>query len=171
MKASELNHRPVVSLNDGVAIGTVSDLTLDAAHVKVSTLILDGHNGNSVVPFAAIRHIGMDAVTIDDSRIVQAPAGNSEITEHKTSTLTGLSVMNQDGAVIGSVDDLEINEENGQITGLLVHRGGLIGIGRSHEVVPASAIRGVGRELITVETTPVASAGETTQIKSNQETR
>ena len=83
----------------------------------------------------------MDAVTIDDTKIVQAPADNSEITDHKASTLTGLSVTNQDGVIIGSVDDLEFDEQNGQLTALLIHRGGLIGIGRSHEVVPASAIR------------------------------
>lgn len=151
MKASALKNRPVVSLNDGVKIGEVSDLTLDAAHVRVSTLVLVGHDGNSVVPFAAVRHIGMDAVTIDDSRIVQAPADNSDITEHKASTLTGLPVMNQDGAIIGSVDDLEIDEENGQITTLLIHRGGLIGIGGSREKIPATAIRGVGPQMITID--------------------
>jgi len=153
MKASELNQRPVVSLNDGVKVGEVSDLTLDATHVKVGALILAGHDGNSVVPFAAVRHIGMDAVTIDDFRTVQAPADNSEITERKLSTLTGLSVMNQEGVIIGSLDDLEIDEQNGQITAFLIHRGGLIGIGGSHEDVPASAIRGVGPAMITVDTT------------------
>ncbi|MGH2457779.1 MAG: PRC-barrel domain-containing protein [Chloroflexota bacterium] len=157
MKASALNNRPVVSLKDGVKVGEVSDLTLDATHVKVSTIILLGHDGNSVVPFAAVRHIGVDAVTIDDSRIVQAPADNNEITERKTSTLTGVSVMNQDGAIIGSVDDLEIDEGEGQIIALLIHRGGVLGIGGAHEAVPASAIRGVGPELITVDTTPLAT--------------
>lgn len=162
MKASALKNRPVVSLNDGMKVGEVSDLTLDATRVKVSTLVLVGHDGNSVVPFAAVRHIGMDAVTINDSRIVQAPADNNDITERGMSTLTGLAVMNQEGAIIGSVDDLEIDEENGQITALLIHRGGVLGIGGAHEAVPASAIRGVGPELITVDTTPVASAVETT---------
>jgi sporulation protein YlmC with PRC-barrel domain len=165
MKASELNHRPVVSLNDGVTVGEVADLTLDATHVKVSTLVLVGHNGNSVVPFAAVRHIGTDAVTIDDSRIVQAPADKNEITERGMRTLTGLSVMNQGGAIIGSVDDVEFDEENGQITALLVHRGGVLGIGGARAAVPASAIRGVGPNLITVDTsTVVVSPVKATQL-------
>jgi len=163
MRVSELNHRPVVSLSDGVTVGEVADLTFDATHAKVSTLVLVGHDGNSVVPFAAIRHIGADAVTIDDSRIVQAPADNNDITARGMSTLTGLPVMNQGGAIIGSVDDVELDEENGQIIALLVQRGGVLGIGSAHEAVPASAIRGVGPTLITVDTTtPVASAGKTT---------
>jgi sporulation protein YlmC with PRC-barrel domain len=162
MKATELNHRPVVSLNDGVKIGEVSDLTLDATHLKVSTLVMVGHDGNSVVPFAAVRGIGMDAVTIDDSRIVQAPADNNDMTERRISRLTGLSVMNQSGLIIGSVEDVEFDGGNGQVTALLVHRGGVIGIGGSHEVISASAIRGVGPELITVDTsTPGASTNTT----------
>jgi sporulation protein YlmC with PRC-barrel domain len=152
MKASVLNHRPIVSLNDGVKVGEVSDLMLDATHVRVSALVLVGHDGNSVVPFAAVRHIGTDAVTIDDSRTVQAPAANSDISERAMSTLTGLSVMNQRGAIIGSVDDVEFDEVNGQITALLVRSGGVLGIGGAYESVPASAIRGVGPRLVTVDT-------------------
>jgi sporulation protein YlmC with PRC-barrel domain len=152
MKASELNRRPVVSLSDGVTVGEVSDLTLDATHVQVRSLVLVGHDGNSVVPFAAVRHIGADAVTIDDSRIVQAPTDNNDISERGISTLTGLPIMNQGGEIIGSVDDVEFGEENGQITALLVQRGGVLGIGGTHEAIPASTIRGVGPNLITVDT-------------------
>lgn len=163
MKASELIHRPVVSLNSGAKVGTVSDLMLDATHVQVKALVLAGHEGNSVVPFAAVRHIGTDAVTIDDPRTVQAPAEKGELTESTTSALTGLSVLNQDGALIGSVDDVAFDEENGQVTALLVHRGGLIGIGASRASIPASAIRGIGLRLITVDTTiPVVTGGKTT---------
>lgn|GEM_PF-28067 len=126
-------------------------------------LVLIGHDGNSAVPFAAVRHIGTDAVTIDDSRIVQAPSDKNHISERGISTLTGVSVMNQDGVIVGSVDDLEFDEETGQIATLLVHRGGVLGIGGAHEAVPASAIRGVGLEMITVDTsTTVVSPVEST---------
>jgi sporulation protein YlmC with PRC-barrel domain len=107
-------------------------------------------------------------VTIDNSRIVQAPADNNDMTERGISTLTGLPVMNQGGTIIGSVDDVEFDEENGQITALLVQRGGLLGIGGAHETVPASAIRGIGPNLITVDTStgsvktvPPAGGGDT----------
>jgi sporulation protein YlmC with PRC-barrel domain len=151
MKASALNRRPVVSLNDGVTIGEISDLTLDETHVQVRSLVLVGHEGNSVVPFAAVRHIGADAVTIDNSRIVQGPADNNDMTERGISTLTGLPVMNQGGAIIGSVDDVEFDEETGQLIALVVQRGGLLGVGGAHETVPASTIRGIGPDLITVD--------------------
>jgi sporulation protein YlmC with PRC-barrel domain len=152
VKASELVHRAVVSLNDGVKVGEVADLTLDATNVKVSTLVLAGHGGSSVVPFAAIRHIGADAVTIDNSLVVQEPPDTGEIPERRTSTLTGLAVMNQDGAVIGRADDVEFDEESGQLTALLIRHGGVIGIGGSRESIPAAAIRGIGPQLITIDT-------------------
>jgi len=46
---------------------------------------------------------------------------------------------------------------------LLVQRGGVLGIGGAHEAVPASAIRGVGPNLVTVDaSTAVVSPGEAT---------
>lgn len=164
MKASSLRGRSVVSLNDGVAVGKVLDLTVDATHVQVSTIVLVGHDGNSVVPFAAVRHFGTDAVTIDDSRIVQAPADNNDLSERGISTLTGLPVMNQGGAVIGRVDDVEFDAENGKFTTLLVQHGGVFGLGSTQEAVPASAIRGIGPNMITVDT----STTDLTPVEGSQ---
>jgi sporulation protein YlmC with PRC-barrel domain len=96
---------------------------------------------------------------IEDSRVVQAPANDPEIAERGISTLTGLSVMNQEGVIVGSVDDLEFDEKNGQVLALLIHRGGVIGIGGAHESIPASAIRGVGSQRITIDTTTPALSG------------
>jgi sporulation protein YlmC with PRC-barrel domain len=50
VKASALIHRSVVSLSDGMTVGQVSGLMLDATHVKVQSLILAGHDGNSNGP-------------------------------------------------------------------------------------------------------------------------
>ncbi|HEY8885379.1 MAG TPA: PRC-barrel domain-containing protein [Chloroflexota bacterium] len=160
MKASELTNRPIVSLNGGVKVGEVSDLTLDATKVQVSAVLLRGNNGNSVVPYPAVRHIGPDAVTIDDSGIVQAPVNHGGSAERRISTLTGLPVLNEQGIVIGSVDDLEFDEESGRVTAFLIHRGGVMGIGGSHEGIAASAIRGIGPQMVTVDLTPAASASK-----------
>jgi sporulation protein YlmC with PRC-barrel domain len=162
MNASELKNRPVVSLNGGVKIGEVSDLTLDASNVQLGAVLLRGHGDKSVVPFPAIRHIGADAVTIDDSRIVQAPANHGGIAERRISSLNGLSVLNEKGTVVGSVDDLEFDVESGRVTALVVYRGGVMGIGGSRERIAASAIRGIGSELVTVDLTPLVGAVTTT---------
>lgn len=161
MKANDLRNRPIVSLNGGVKVGEVADLTLDATNILVSAVLLAGHEGGSVVPYPAVRHIGPDAVTIDDSRIVQAPSDQGGIADRRVSTLTGLPVLNHQGTVIGNVDDLEFDEESGRVTALLIHRGGVVGIGSSHESIAASAIRGIGPQMVTVDQTPVASETKT----------
>jgi sporulation protein YlmC with PRC-barrel domain len=160
MKASELTNRPIVSLNGGVKVGEVSDLTLDATRIQVSAVLLKGHDGSSVVPYPAVRHIGPDAVTIDNSRIVQAPANRGGSPERRVSSLTGLPVLNERGIVIGSVDDLEFDEESGRVTALLIHRGGVMGIGGSHEGIAGSSIRGIGPQMVTVDLTPQVGASK-----------
>ena len=83
MKASELKNHPIVSLGDGTKVGLVADLTLDSTYAQISALLLAGHAGTSVIPFQAVRHIGPDAVTIDDARIVQAPADKEGLPERE----------------------------------------------------------------------------------------
>jgi sporulation protein YlmC with PRC-barrel domain len=152
MKASELKTRPVISLNDGRKVGVISDVTLDATNVKLGALLLVGSEGSSVVPFLEVRNIGADAVTIDDSRRPRVTADQSRNEEHRISALTGLSVVNQEGTLIGYLEDLELDDRYGRVTALLVQRGGVLGMGGTHEAVPVSAIRGVGSHRITVDT-------------------
>lgn len=159
MRARALSQRPVVSLSDGAKVGTVADLTLDTTHEKVTSIVLAGHDGPAVVPFPSIKHFGADAVTIDDSSSVQPPVESPEGTERRLTSMTGLSVLTQDGTIVGKVDDLEFDAASGQITGLQVSHGGMLGIGGSHLNVPVSAIKGHGTNLITVDLpTPPAAA-------------
>ena len=156
MIASELKSRPIVSLGGGVKIGDVSDLALDATNTQVSAVILSGHDGSSVVPYPAVRHIGPDAVTIDDSRIVQAPADLGGIAERRVSSLSGLPVLNEKGTVIGNIEDLEFDEGSGRVIALLIYRGGVMGIGATHEKIAAASIRGIGPQMVTVDLTALA---------------
>jgi sporulation protein YlmC with PRC-barrel domain len=162
MKASELKNHPIVSLNDGVKVGETADLSLDSTFLQVSAILLSGHDGTSVIPFKAVRNIGPDAVTIDDARIVQAPADKDGLPERRVSSLTGLPVMNETGTVIGNIDDVEFDEASGRLSALLIHRGGVLGIGAARESIAASAIRGFGPTLVTVDqaavTTPLTAS-------------
>ena len=63
--------------------------------------------------------------------------------------------MNETGTVIGNVDDLDFDEDKGRLTALLIHRGGVPGIGASRESIPSAAIRGVGPTLVTIDQTVV----------------
>ena len=162
MKASDLKNRPVVSLKDGTKVGEVSDLTLDATNIQVGSLLVAGSDGNSILPYRSVRTIGTDAVTIDNSGTLQAPADRSGDEERRVSTLIGLPVVNQEGSIIGTMEDLEFDDQYGRVITLVVRRGGVLGIGGSHESVPRTAIRGIGPTLIAVDTAiPVASTSKT----------
>lgn len=158
MKASQLMHMPVVSLNGGVKVGNVTDITLEPTNAHLGALLLAAPGGNSMVPFRSIRRIGTDAVTIEDSgmlQVLEGPGGNKE---RGIATLTGMPVVNQEGTIIGTVKDLDFDVTDGHLVALLVQRGGVLGIGAAHEAIPGAAIRKVGEKLITVETAVPPSA-------------
>lgn len=68
--------------------------------------------------------------------------------------------MNGEGALLGAVKELEIEPAGGRLVELVVHRGGVLGVGGTSTSVPASAIRGIGAKLVTVDL-PTSTAAPT----------
>lgn len=153
MKASALKGKDVVSMADGVQIGRVEDVLFDTNALRIAALALTTTGGRSILPFAAIRSLGADAVTVESATstqpaVVQTDAGNLL---RGLGDLTGLKVVNGEGAYLGDVRDVTIEQSSGALTDLEAHRGGLLGMGGTAVTVLASAIRGIGPELITVD--------------------
>ena len=162
MKASALKDMPVVSMADGTQVGKVADVLLDAASLRVVALLLSAQSGQALLPFAAIRSIGTDAVTIDSAAATQGLTGRAAPEgTHGLGDVNGLSAVNGEGSLLGSVKELEIEPTDGRLLELMVHRGGVLGHGGTSTSVPASAIRGIGAKLVTVDlpatATPTAS--------------
>ena len=67
MKASALNGKDVVSMVDGVQIGRVEDVLFDTNALRIAALVLTTTGGRSILPFAAIRSLGADAVTVESA--------------------------------------------------------------------------------------------------------
>ena len=153
MKASALKGKDVVSMVDGVQIGRVEDVLFDTNALRIAALALTTTGGRSILPFAAIRSLGADAVTVESATAtqpaaVQADAGNLL---RGLGDLTGLKVVNGEGAYLGDVRDVTIEQSSGALTELEAHRGGMLGMGGTGVTIPASAIRGIGPEMITVD--------------------
>lgn len=152
MKASKLKGMPVVSMADGAQIGSVTDVRFDMADLRLNALVLSGRSGEALVPFGSIRSIGSDAVMVESAAETQGVGGQSASdTVHGLSDVMSLSVINAEGTVFGEVKELEINEKDGGLTGLEVHRGGMFGLGGKNYTVSPSAIRNIGPKLVTVE--------------------
>src|ERR1051325_5606852 len=126
MKASELRHKPVVSMKDGVQIGRVEDVLFDTAALKVAALALTATGGRSVLPFGAVRSLGTDAVTVESATAMQAMADQSGASSlmRSLADLTGLKVVNGEGTHLGEVRDVTIDHTSGGVTELDAHSGG-----------------------------------------------
>ena len=152
VKASALKDMPVVSMADGTQVGKVADVLVDAASLRIVVLLLSAQSGQALLPFDSIQSIGADAVTIDSAAATQGLTGRAAPEgTHSLSDVHGLSVVNSEGTLLGSVQELEIEPADGRLIELVVHRGGVLGLGGTSTSVPASTIRGIGAKLVTVD--------------------
>ena len=149
MKENEFVGKVVVSMADSAQIGKVKDLVFRG--LQLSALVVKGERGEGLLPFTSIGANGPDAITIEAYTQVEWNAGSAMDTECKTTHELGkLKVMDDQGNMIGHMHDLTINDK-GQIQEISVKTDGVFGIGAHETLVPSSKVRGIGNDLITVE--------------------
>lgn len=152
MQLRGLKGIPVVSVADGTKVGAVQDGLIETGSMRVVTLLLSGAGGAAVLPFASIRSIGQDAVTVDSAAATQGVTGHTTAGAVRSlKNLTSLKVVNAAGAYLGDVQDVDFGEHDGQVRELVARRGGLLGVGATEVRVPIAAIRGIGPQLVTVD--------------------
>lgn len=152
MKASVLKDMPVVSMADGARVGTVQDVLFATNPLGVTSLVLSGQGGKAALPFSDVRSIGNDAVTVDNREAIhgfQAPGAPENLRSLRD--MTRLKVVNAEGTYLGDVQEVEIDQKTGQVGEFIAHRGGMLGLGGTTIHVPATAIRGIGPKLLTVD--------------------
>ena len=66
--------------------------------------------------------------------------------------------MDAAGTLVGTLSDIDSNPTSGQVLSLVVHKGGLLGLGGETTTIDASAILGIGAKVITVSEVAGASA-------------
>jgi uncharacterized protein YrrD len=93
LKASALKNMPVVSMADGTQVGSVADVLIDTANLRVVALLLSARSGQSILPFDAIGSIGSDALTIDSTAVTQGLTGRAAPEgTHGLTAMTDLSL-------------------------------------------------------------------------------
>jgi len=151
MKARALTGMPVISVAEGVKAGRVSDLTIAATSPWITALILKTEREQTILPFEAIRQIGPDAIMIDKLGVVRAEAASDSGEDVRRFTmLVGKETASDDGTYLGDLKDLDIDRDTGRIDVLLLHRGGVMGIGGDHITVPGTHLHAFGPKLLTV---------------------
>jgi sporulation protein YlmC with PRC-barrel domain len=162
MKASALKGMAVVSMADGVRIGRVEDVLFDTVALRIAALALTTTGGRSILPFSSVRSIGADAVTVESESsaqvaAVEVSAGN---VLRGLDDLMGLKVVTGQGNHIGDVREVLVDQASGTLTELEAHRGGMLGVGGTSVMIPSSAIRGIGPDLVTADMPAQTVAGE-----------
>jgi sporulation protein YlmC with PRC-barrel domain len=151
MNTDKLKGMAVVSLAEGAKLGQVDAPLFDAATLHLRAFQVTGDGQTFIVPLEQVRTIGTDAVMVESSQATQTAAKGGEFgTLVAFSTLKQLKVVDAAGTFVGTLHDLELEPTTGRALRIVVHKGGLFGLGGETTTIEAAAIRSVGGELITV---------------------
>ncbi len=149
MRDKDLVGKSVVSMADGARVGTVKDLVFHGLNLQA--LVVKGERGEGLLPFVSVGANGPDAITIESYTLVdwnKGPGLGPETMDiHR---LRKLSVVDGNGKMLGHLHDLTMDTA-GHVEDIRVRTEGVFGIGAHETVIPASDIRALGADLITVE--------------------
>lgn len=74
-----------------------------------------------------------------DKSMTEEMSGEAFPTSQRISQVIGSEVINKEGALLGRIDDV-IVDENGRLSYLVLARGGMLGIGTKLVAIPVSAV-------------------------------
>lgn len=157
MDAEKLKGTAIVSVSEGTKLGTISGALFDPTSLRLTALDAKGGDGRFIVPLGQVKAFGADAVTVESSAVTQMAGDSGSSAAVSLDTLRKHKVVDEAGSLLGTLHSLEIDPTSGAVQDILVHKGGLLGIGGESTTIPAAAIKSIGNELITVAgVSPVA---------------
>ena len=151
MHADSIKGLGVVSIESGAKLGKVDDLLFDARALRLAALRISADHQEAVVPFEQVRAIGGNAVTVATDASAQWGGSGGALASLPTlGDMKKLKVVDEAGTLLGTIQHLEITPDDGAISELRVHKGGVLGIGGDTTIIPAGQITSVGDEVIVV---------------------
>jgi len=151
MHSAALKGMAIVSITEGTRLGRVDDIWLDIAQRSVTALQCSDQGKRFIVPFQLVKNIGQDAITVQNSQATQVDGQNGLAPGTvRLDDFLKLKVVDESGAFIGNVSQVDIDVANGQMLSLNAHKGGVLGLGGTTTAIPAEQIHAIGQELVTV---------------------
>ena len=122
-KSKKFIGMPVISLAEGQQLGTVKGLVVDPVQQKVAALIIEQKSWFSeqkFAPYGKVRSVGTDAITIDQSAVVEKGSSLPDILKlyKEKANIVGYKVLVENGSQLGVVDEYFVDDLSGQIVGL-----------------------------------------------------
>jgi sporulation protein YlmC with PRC-barrel domain len=161
MKPDEIKGIAVVSIADGAKLGYIDEVLIDTQNLRIEALQLSSEGQQAVLPYGNIKSIGRDAITVPDREAARWGAA-----ERAVAGLLGfdavkkLKVVDEAGTYHGTINDVELDPESGQLTTVHAQHGGVLGLGATKYSVNASDVISVGEEVMVVSTAALGRAGE-----------
>lgn len=143
MMFTELTGRKVVSTDSASTVGVVADFVVNPHLPGVVAFTLAKTPGQgSVLPWANIIAVGIDAVTVPSADAIITPDEQLAELSGKPHALPGKRVLSTSGEQLGTVRDVEFDPTTGRLTALELESGpidpaGLLGVGSYAAIVQA----------------------------------
>ena len=119
---------PVVTVGEGIRLGTLQAVEFDAAEGRIRYLHFKGAatRADGVLPWGAIRAVGADAITVESLAMVleEVPAAERE---EISPDVRHRPVLTESGTRLGKVTGYDVDEVTGRIERYHVATGGLFG--------------------------------------------
>ncbi len=128
-KGTDIVGKPVVAVENGAVVGKIKDIIFDSEAKQVLGFLVEEkglfHDAR-IIPFAKVKAIGTDAVTIPgEFDIIKAsadPAIHNAI-HNKGMVTKGTPIVSEGGQELGSISDLFFDEVSGMLEGYEVSNG------------------------------------------------
>lgn len=122
IRATELGGRAVVDMDVAEKLGNIHKVILDPDSRRVAGFVISRGSSalaagtETTLPASAVHAIGPDALTVRRNAITPDEEARLDRLP-RVSDLVGRKVVSQDGRVLGTVDDVLIDAEDGRIVG------------------------------------------------------
>ncbi len=149
MDASMLKGRAIVSLTEGIKVGTVAQPLFDLQLLHLVALEITGEGGVSFIPFDQVQNIGPDVITVASQRVI---AGGTSATLIELDQVMKLKVIDQAGTFLGTIAHVDIDPASGRVVRVAAHKGGVLGVGGTTAPIDPATILSIGPDLMTLAT-------------------
>ncbi|WP_050780749.1 PRC-barrel domain-containing protein [Dethiobacter alkaliphilus] len=159
-KSRDVVGLPVIELSEGKLLGRIHSLVINPATRSVAALEVGERSllktKTELIPFASIRSIGGDAVTLQSHDAVQQADEQPELAALMDRKIIGTKVVTVDGSLAGTVEELSFTAEDGALTEIFL----LVDKTREHLALPVAVVENFGRDFIIVNADYLVQARE-----------
>lgn len=151
-KSQDLLGMPVISVEEGLKVGTIKGLVVDPHNYQIAALIIEPRGwlkGQKFIPFSQVKSIGDDAVTVANSASAEQGINLPDIVRlyKEKYEIIGCRAITTRGEAFGRVKEYYLDPATGRIIYLELNNGRL-NFFKDICLLPVSYVQTIGREII-----------------------